>query len=105
MADLNTGEAPSERDRRFIERQIRVHVDIAQWKPHPYALTATPEAWRRAFAIASLRRGGVTDSAEIGRRLGTGAQEVDDDSRLIPYLDRTIAGLLSVLGWHFDSQI
>jgi len=91
-------------DRRFVERQIRTHVDIAQWKPDPHALTASPEAWRRAFAIAALAKDGVVDTAEVARRLGASEQEIEEDARLVPYLDRTIAGLLSVLGWHFDSH-
>jgi hypothetical protein len=93
-----------ESDRRFVEQQIRAHVGIAQWKPDPYALTAEAESWRRAFAIAALLNAGVVDPDELARRLDASRQEIEDDTRLVPYLDRTIAGLLSVLGWHFDSH-
>jgi len=95
---------PTDADRRFVERQIRAHVEIAQWKPDPHALTATPAAWRRAFAIAALADDGVVDTAELARRLSASEREIEEDARLVPYLDRTIAGLLSVLGWHFDSH-
>lgn len=86
-----------------MERQIRVHVDVAQWHPDPHALDATPEEWRRSFEIARLRRDGTTDPAEIAKRLGVDEQLVEQDARLIPYLDRTIAGLLSVLGWYVNT--
>jgi hypothetical protein len=104
MTDSREQPVPSETDRRFVERQIRSHVDIAQWQPDPYALAAKPESWRRAFTIAALAQDGVTDVDELAQRLGVSRQEIEDDIRLVPYLDRTIAGLLSVLGWHFDSH-
>ena len=102
---MNQSDPPSADDRRFVERQIRAHIDVAQWKPDAHALQATPECWRRAFAIEALRREGVTDRGELARRLDAEEREVEEDSRLAPYLDRTVAGLLSVLGWYFDSQI
>jgi hypothetical protein len=67
-------------------------------------LDASPESWRRAFGIAQLQREGVQDPVEIARRLDTDEQTVEADARLVPYLDRTVAGLLSVLGWYVDSN-
>lgn len=81
-----------------------MHVDLAQWHPDPYVFEAVPEAWRRAFLIAGLQRAGTTDAVEIARRLGVDSSQVESDSRLVPYLDRTIAGLLSVLGWYVDTS-
>jgi len=95
----------SEADLRFGERQIIVHIDLSQWKPDPHVQESHPDCWRRAFAIAHLRREGVTEAAELGRRLGADEEEIENDRRLIPYLDRTVAGLLSVLGWYVDSQV
>jgi hypothetical protein len=94
----------SDTDRRFVERQIRLHVDLAQWRPDPHAADATPENWRRAFEIAYLIKQGVTENAEIARRLETEQSLVEADRRLVPYLDRTVAGLLAVLGWYVDTQ-
>jgi hypothetical protein len=94
---------PSEPDFRFVERQIRLHVDIAQWHPNPHALEAKPECWRRAFAMAPLLREGVQESFELARRLDVDERLVAEDRVLVPYLDRTIAGLLSVLGWYVDT--
>ncbi len=88
-----------------MSRQIRVHVDVAQWHPDPYAFEAAPEAWRRAFEIARMRQAGTSEVAEIAQRLGAEPVQIEADSRLIPYLDRTIAGLLSVLGWYVDSNV
>jgi hypothetical protein len=82
-----------------------VHVDLAQWHPDPYVFEATPEAWRRAFEIAHLRQAGISSPEEIAPRLGVTPEEVEADARLIPYLDRTVAGLLSVLGWYVDSTV
>jgi hypothetical protein len=93
----------SETDLRFVEHQIAVHVDLTQWKPDAHVQEAKPACWRRAFAIAHLRRDGVTETAALAHRLGASEDEVDKDRRLIPYLDRTIAGLLSVLGWYVDT--
>jgi len=94
---------PSETDLRFVERQIRQHVDLAQWHPDPHALDAKPECWRRAFAIAALIREGVQDSPELARRLALDEPLVAEDRVLVPYLDRTVAGLLAVLGWYVNS--
>jgi hypothetical protein len=105
MTESSDGVPVSDTDRRFVEQQIRAHVDLAQWKPDPYALTAPVEAWRRAFAIAELRREGIAETADLARHLGASEQEIESDARLVPYLDRTIAGLLSVLGWHFQSGV
>ena len=104
MSESREQSPPSESDRRFVEQQIRAHVDIAQWKPDPHALSANAESWRRAFTIAALADEGVSDVDGLVQRLGVPAAQIEDDSRLVPYLDRTIAGLLSVLGWHFQSR-
>lgn len=95
---------PSDLDFRFVERQIREHVDLVQWKPDEHVQTATPQCWRRAFAIAQLRREGVSDVAELAARLRCEPREVEEDSCLVPYLDRTVAGLLGMLGWYVDSR-
>jgi hypothetical protein len=102
---LHNDEAQSDLDRRFVERQIRAHVDLAQWKPDPHVSDATPDCWRRAFEIGHLRAGGLHETAEIARRVGASEREIEEDSRLLPYLDRTVAGLLAMLGWYVDSQI
>ena len=103
--ETNGNPAPSDVDLRFVERQIRVHVELAQWKPDAHVEATTPDCWRRAFAMAHLQREGIADSAELGRRLSASESEIDEDRRLIPYLDRTIAGLLGMLGWYVDSQV
>ena len=94
---------PTETDFRFVERQIKLHVDLAQWHPNPHALDAKPECWRRAFDIARLINDGASDTGDIARRLGIDERLVEEDRVLVPYLDRTIAGLLSVLGWYVDT--
>jgi hypothetical protein len=95
---------PDETDYRFVERQIRVHVDLAQWHPNPHAFDAKPENWRRAYAIGRLLAAGVSDSNEIAQRMGLDPQIVEEDRVLVPYLDRTIAGLLAVLGWYVSTD-
>ena len=105
VTEAEPSSPPSETDLRFVERQIIVHVDLTQWEPDAHVRESRPECWRRAFAIAHLRRDGVTDTAELARRLDTSTEEIEQDRRLIPYLDRTVAGLLSVLGWYVDSQV
>jgi hypothetical protein len=94
----------SDTDFRFVERQIRLHVDLATWHPNPHAFDAKPDNWRRAFDIARVMRDGPTDSAEIAQRLGIEESLVEEDRVLLPYLDRTVAGLLSVLGWYVDTN-
>jgi hypothetical protein len=98
------GPVPNETDYRFVERQIRVHVDLAQWHPDPHAFDAKPENWRRAYAIGRLMAHGVSDSKEIAQRLSVDTQVVEEDRVLVPYLDRTIAGLLAVLGWYVSTD-
>jgi hypothetical protein len=98
------GPVPNETDYRFVDRQIRVHVDLAQWHPDPHAFDAKPENWRRAFAIAKAISDGQSDSGEIAARLGLDPVAVDEDRVLVPYLDRTIAGLLAVLGWYVNTD-
>jgi hypothetical protein len=95
---------PDETDYRFVERQIRVHVDLAQWHPDAHAFDAKPENWRRAYAIARLLADGESDSSTIAQRLGVDRQVIEEDRVLVPYLDRTIAGLLAVLGWYVNTD-
>lgn len=105
VTEREAASPPSQTDLRFVERQIIVHVDLTQWKPDGHVQASRPECWRRAFAIAHLRREGVTDISELASRLDASEEEIEEDRRLVPYLDRTVAGLLSVLGWYVDSQI
>ena len=105
LTGVEQAQPPSETDLRFVERQIIDHVDLTQWKPDAHVRESHPACWRRAFEIAHLRRVGVTDPSELARRLEAGEQEIEKDRRLVPYLDRTVAGLLSVLGWYVDSQV
>lgn len=95
---------PSDTDMRFVERQILAHVDLTTWKPDAHVSESKPACWRRAFAIAQLQRQGMSDPAALASQLGCSEQEAAEDSRLVPYLDRTVAGLLGVLGWYVNSQ-
>lgn len=102
--DYDVEPEPQERDLQWVEQQIRTHVDLVQWQPDEHVQEALPICWRRAFQIAQLQKEGVTSAAELARRLDSNEEEIEKDRRLIPYLDRTVAGLLAVLGWHVISQ-